>query len=73
MVLIFIKLQFTKELDFLHQQKLHKDIRMDHLTFEGGGGVEELVCARIVFSLVSGAGNFFRAVHAFFFIAIRVA
>ena len=27
----------------------------------GGGGVEELVCARIFFSQASGADNFFRA------------
>ena len=34
--------------------------------------MDELVSARIFFSLSSGAGNFFRVVHAFF-IAIRVA
>ena len=39
---------------------------MDHLTFKGGGGGEELVSVIIFFSLASGAGNFFRAVHAFF-------
>ena len=31
------------------------------------GRVEELVSARIFFSLASGAGNFLRAVHAFFY------
>ena len=34
---------------------------------------ELLVSARIFFSLASGAGNFFRAMYPFFFIAIRVA
>ena len=38
---------------------------MDHFTFEGGG-VKELVSARIFFSLVSGADNISRAIHAFF-------
>ena len=31
-----------------------------------GGGVEELASVRIFFSLASGAGNFFRAIPAFF-------
>ena len=32
---------------------------VDHLTFEGGVCVDELDCARIDFSLASGADNFF--------------
>ena len=41
---------------------------VDHLTFEGGGVVEELVCARFFFSLAS---VFFtaKALQEFFFIS----
>ena len=45
-----------------------RDLGVDHLTFEGGGGGGRIDLYKIfLFSLASGAGNFFRAVHAFFY------
>ena len=49
---------------------INRVLRGGHLTFEGEDGRISLY--KIFFSLASGAGNFFTAVHVFF-LGIRVA